>query len=82
MNGDIFSFCCTKAQRLLIGYTFVAEARTTDQPIVGNKWKMRLIGSMAQLPMPAPARTEVQSSFHTREIRDYYLPQDNNVMLR
>lgn len=62
------------------GYTFVAEARTTDMAILGNKWRMRLIGSMSQLPQPA--RAEVQSSFYTREIRDYYVPQDNDVMLR
>lgn len=58
----------------------MAEARTTDSAIVGNKWKMRLIGSMSQLPQPT--RAEVQSSFYTREIRDYYVPQPNNVMLR
>jgi len=58
----------------------VAEARSLDAAITGNKWKMRLIGSMAQLPHPS--RPEVQSSFHMREIRDYYVPQDNHVMLR
>lgn len=58
----------------------MAEARTTDYALVGNKWKMRLIGSMAQLPQPA--RPEVQCSFFTREIKDYYVPQDNDVMLR
>lgn len=61
----------------------MAEARSLDQPIVSNKWKMRLIGSMAQLPTPHASKADaVQSSFHMREIRDYYLPQENNVMLR
>ena len=68
------------------GYTFVAEARSLDSPIVGNKWKMRLIGSMEKLPTPRTRQgnTEpvVQSSFSTKEIRDYYMPQDNCVMLR
>lgn len=58
----------------------MAEARTGEQGLLGNKWKMRLIGSMAALP--TPQRQEVQSSFHTREIRDYYVPQENKVMLR
>lgn len=64
----------------------MAEARSLDNPVVGNKWKMRLIGSMEKLPTPRtrPGNTEpaVQSSFSTKEIRDYYLPQENCVMLR
>ena len=71
---------------IALGYTFVAEARSLDSPIVGNKWKMRLIGSMEKLPTPRTRQgnTEpvVQSSFSTKEIRDYYMPQDNCVMLR
>ena len=51
----------------------MAEARSLDSPIVGNKWKMRLIGSMEKLPTPRmrQGNTEpvVQSSFSTKEIR-------------
>lgn len=62
------------------GYTFVAEARSVDAPVTGGKWKMRLISSMMQLPLPV--RNEVNSAFHSREIRDYYVPSEKGVMLR
>ena len=41
---------------------------------------MRLIGAMSDLP--APDKSEVNSSFHTREIKDYYVPNEQNVVLR
>ncbi len=62
------------------GYTFVAEARTIDQPLMAGRWRMRLIGSLS--PLPAPARNEVNSSFNTREIRDYYIPNEKCIMFR
>ncbi|XP_060593126.1 androglobin-like isoform X19 [Ruditapes philippinarum] len=62
------------------GYTFVAEARTTDQPLQTGTWRMRMIGSLS--PLPAPLRGEVNSSFSVKEIKDYYLPNSKNVIFR
>ncbi|XP_071801000.1 androglobin-like isoform X5 [Asterias amurensis] len=62
------------------GYTFVAEARTTDLPLPGGKWRMRLIGSSS--PLPQPGRDNLNSSFGVREIRDYYIPNKENVIMR
>ncbi|XP_077868808.1 androglobin-like, partial [Saccoglossus kowalevskii] len=62
------------------GYTFVAEARTTDIPLPTGKWRMRLIGSLS--PLPQPSRENLNSTFNVKEIRDYYLPNDNNNILR
>ncbi|XP_070569023.1 androglobin-like isoform X9 [Ptychodera flava] len=62
------------------GYTFVAEARTTDMPLPSGKWRMRLIGSLS--PLPQPIRENLTSTFNVKEIRDYYLPNDNNIILR
>ncbi|XP_052808177.1 androglobin-like isoform X3 [Mya arenaria] len=62
------------------GYTFVAEARTTDQPLQAGTWRMRMIGSLS--PLPAPPRGEVNSSFSVKEIRDYYIPNSKNVIFR
>lgn len=63
------------------GYTFVAEARTTDQGIPSNKWRMRLIGSLSPLPAPAKADT-VNSSFVVKHITDYYMPNSSHVIFR
>ncbi|XP_062575227.1 androglobin-like [Saccostrea cucullata] len=63
------------------GYTFVAEARTTDQGIPSNKWRMRLIGSLSPLPAPAKPDT-VNSSFVVKHITDYYVPNSKDVIFR
>ncbi|XP_064627067.1 androglobin-like isoform X5 [Lineus longissimus] len=63
-----------------LGYTFVAEARTSDLPLPNGKWRMRLIGSLS--PLPAPLKNDVTSSFHMREIRDYFVPNNKNVIFR
>ncbi|XP_077977911.1 androglobin-like isoform X2 [Glandiceps talaboti] len=62
------------------GYTFVAEARTTDMPLAGGKWRMRMIGSLS--PLPQPMRENLNSTFNVKEIRDYYIPNDSNIILR
>ena len=62
------------------GYTFVAEAHTMDQALLASRWRMRLIGCRS--PLPTPFRNEVNSSFHTRELRDYYMPNKKNIILR
>nr|XP_022294381.1 androglobin-like isoform X11 [Crassostrea virginica] len=63
------------------GYTFVAEARTTDQGIPSNKWRMRLIGSLSPLPAPAKPDT-VNSSFVVKHITDYYVPNSKDLIFR
>ena len=62
------------------GYTFLAEARTTDLPLASGKWRMRLIGSSS--PLPQPARDGLNSSFFLKEIRDYYIPNKDNIIMR
>lgn len=65
---------------LQYGYTFVGEARSVDLPLNGGKWRMRLIGSST--PLPQPSRENLHSSFIVKEIRDYYIPNKNFVILR
>ncbi|XP_064196568.1 androglobin isoform X2 [Anguilla rostrata] len=62
------------------GYTFVAEAHTRDAPVPGGRWRLRLIGSHDLLP--SLGREAPQGSFCVREFRDYYLPNDKNVLCR
>ncbi|KAL5010667.1 hypothetical protein ScPMuIL_012972 [Solemya velum] len=66
------------------GYTFVAEARTTDQSLMAGRWRMRMIGSLRSLPAPTrpEAKTELNSSFNVREIKDYFIPNDKNIIFR
>ncbi|XP_022081747.1 androglobin-like [Acanthaster planci] len=62
------------------GYTFVAEARTIDLPLPSGKWRMRLIGSSN--PLPQPSRDHLNSNFIVREIRDYYIPNKEDIIMR
>ena len=62
------------------GYSFVAEARTKEQPLASGNWRMRLIGSLPGLPQPLSG--EVCSNFITKEIRDYYVPNPKNIIFR
>ncbi|CAB1343257.1 unnamed protein product [Coregonus sp. 'balchen'] len=62
------------------GYTFVAEAHTPDTPLVGAKWRMRLIGSHD--PLPCLARETPLNNFSVKEFQDYYIPNDRNVICR
>ncbi|XP_035827266.1 androglobin [Aplysia californica] len=62
------------------GYSFVAEARTVEQPITSGNWRMRLIGSLNALPVPQSG--EVCCNFVTKEIRDYYVPNVKNTIFR
>ncbi|KAJ8026646.1 Androglobin [Holothuria leucospilota] len=67
-------------QRNRNGYTFVGEARTTDLPLNGGKWRMRLIGSAT--PLPRPLRENLNSNFTVKEIKDYYIPNKNFTIMR
>ncbi|NWU70559.1 ADGB protein, partial [Pterocles burchelli] len=62
------------------GYTFIAEARTDDQPMAAGRWRLRLISSHS--PLPFLSREAVNNVFSTKEIREYYLPNDKHVMFR
>jgi hypothetical protein len=58
----------------------LAEARTTDAPLPMGKWRMRLIGSLD--PVPSPMKTDLNCSFVTKEMHDYYVPNDKNIIMR
>ncbi|XP_065057122.1 androglobin-like isoform X2 [Rhopilema esculentum] len=63
------------------GYTFIAEARSGNGPVPAGKFRLRLIGATDPLPMPVKEGV-VNANFTTKEIRDYYLPNRNNVIFR
>ncbi|NWW47883.1 ADGB protein, partial [Pedionomus torquatus] len=62
------------------GYTFMAEARTGDLPVAAGRWRLRLIGSRS--PLPFLSREAVNSVYSTKEIREYYIPNNKHVMFR
>ncbi|XP_056200360.1 androglobin [Falco biarmicus] len=62
------------------GYTFMAEARTGDLPVAAGKWRLRLIGSHNLLPFLS--RQAVNNVYSTKEIREYYIPNEKHVMFR
>ncbi|NXA27537.1 ADGB protein, partial [Ibidorhyncha struthersii] len=62
------------------GYTFMAEACTGDLPVAGGRWRLRLIGSHS--PLPFLSREAVNNVYCTKEIKEYYIPNDKHVMFR
>nr|KAF6461315.1 androglobin [Molossus molossus] len=62
------------------GYAFVAEAYTGDTYASSSRWKLRLIGSYS--PLPSLSRDFPCSTFVTKEIRDYYIPNDKKILFR
>ncbi|XP_031793514.1 androglobin isoform X3 [Sarcophilus harrisii] len=62
------------------GYSFVAEAYTNDFYVTSGKWRLRIIGSFT--PLPYLNRETVCSLFSMREIKDYYIPNDKQIMFR
>ncbi|NXI68222.1 ADGB protein, partial [Anseranas semipalmata] len=62
------------------GYTFMAEARTGDLSVAAGRWRLRLIGSHS--PLPFLSREAVNNIYSTKEIKEYYLPNDKHVMFR
>ncbi|XP_068925830.1 androglobin [Petaurus breviceps papuanus] len=62
------------------GYSFVAEAYTNDFYITSGKWRLRIIGSYT--PLPYLGRETVCSLFSMREIKDFYIPNDKQIMFR
>eukprot|EP00794_Sanderia_malayensis_P000438 gene438-1079_t len=63
------------------GYTFVAEARSTNASVPAGKFRMRLIGAGDPLPKPYKEGF-MTTNFATKEIRDHYIPNRNNIILR
>ncbi|XP_029984092.1 androglobin [Sphaeramia orbicularis] len=62
------------------GYTFVAEAVVHESPPSGAIWRMRLIGSRE--PLPKLAHETSLNKFSVKEFRDYYIPNDKNLICR
>uniref|UniRef100_A0A452GZU4 Globin domain-containing protein n=1 Tax=Gopherus agassizii TaxID=38772 RepID=A0A452GZU4_9SAUR len=62
------------------GYTFMAEAHTGDLPVAAGKWRLRLIGSHS--PLPILSRDVVNNFYSTKEIKDYYIPNDKHIVFR
>ncbi|XP_019110501.2 androglobin isoform X3 [Larimichthys crocea] len=62
------------------GYTFVAEAVTPESPRNSAKWRMCLIGSRERLPKLS--HETPLNTFSVKEIQDYYVPNDKNLICR
>ncbi|KFV66032.1 Androglobin, partial [Dryobates pubescens] len=62
------------------GYTFMAEAHTGDLSLAAGRWRLRLIGSHS--PLPFLSREAVNNVYSTKEIKEYYIPNDKHVMFR
>lgn len=73
----IESLCISYFQR---GYTFVAEAVTPESPRNSAKWRMCLIGSRERLPKLS--HETPLNTFSVKEIQDYYVPNDKNLICR
>lgn len=73
----LFLTCCLLFQ---LGYTFVAVAITPESIPVGAKWKMRLIGSRE--PLPKLSHEMPLNAFSVKEFRDYYVPNNKNLICR
>ena len=51
-----------------------------DQAIAAGRWRLRLIGSLS--PLPTPLHGEVNSSFQTTELHDFYVPNEHDIIFR
>ncbi|KAJ8355710.1 hypothetical protein SKAU_G00185040 [Synaphobranchus kaupii] len=56
------------------------KANPEKPPVPGGKWRLRLIGSHD--PPPGLSREAPLSNFSVKEFRDYYIPNDKNVICR
>ncbi|NXA37706.1 ADGB protein, partial [Eudromia elegans] len=62
------------------GYTFMAEAHSGDLHMASGKWKLRLIGSYS--PLPFLSREAINNLYSTKEIKEYYIPNDKRIIFR
>uniref|UniRef100_A0A1I8FX77 RNase H domain-containing protein n=1 Tax=Macrostomum lignano TaxID=282301 RepID=A0A1I8FX77_9PLAT len=60
-----------------LGYTMIGVAKS---PKDQGKWRLRLIGDDKQLLQPS--RSDVNSNFATRQLQDYYVPNQRRVIFR
>ena len=51
-----------------------------DQPLTNGRFRLRLITSYKHLP--EPRNEQIISSFITKEIKDYYIPNPQQVICR
>ncbi len=63
------------------GYTFVCVARTLETALPGGKWRLRLIGEGGGALLQ-PNRGDLCSNFFARELHDYYVPRESQLLLR
>ncbi|CAF1182417.1 unnamed protein product [Rotaria sordida] len=63
------------------GYTFFAEGISFDQPIPTGRFRLRLLTSYTHLPEPRVV-DQITSSFITKEIKDYYVPNKQQTICR
>ncbi|KAL6095949.1 adgb [Pungitius sinensis] len=63
-----------------LGYTFVAEAVTSESLPAGAKWRMRLIGTRE--PLPKLSCETPLNVFSVKKLQDYYIPNDKNLICR
>ncbi|CAF1130028.1 unnamed protein product [Rotaria sp. Silwood1] len=63
-----------------LGYTFFAEGISLDQPITSGRFRLRLLTSYTHLPEPRV--DQITSSFITKEIKDYYVPNKQQTICR
>ncbi|UJR30270.1 hypothetical protein I4U23_017808 [Adineta vaga] len=63
-----------------LGYTFFAEGVTLDQPLVNNRYRLRLLTSYTHLP--EPRSEQLTSAFVTKESKGYYVPNRDLIICR
>ncbi|OAF67844.1 hypothetical protein A3Q56_04409, partial [Intoshia linei] len=63
------------------GYSILIETVNKEMAFSVGKWKLRIIGNHSDLPLSKKSN-EMNSSFQIREFRDYYVPNESNVLMR
>jgi len=62
------------------GYTFLCEGKTTEGPLPGGKYRLRMIGDSSDLLIPV--RDIASSGVESNEIKEYYTPERHNIIFR
>ncbi|KAK7907784.1 hypothetical protein WMY93_016396 [Mugilogobius chulae] len=63
-----------------LGYTFLAEAVSSEPSTTNTTWKMRFIGSNEFLPKPANEKSV--NKFAQKEFKEHYVPNNHNIICR
>jgi len=61
------------------GYSMVCEMKTGEMPLVGGRWKLKLIGK--QPPQLQPI-THIESNFVIKEFKGYYIPNEKDTIFK